>query len=91
MLHFEVELEVAYELSSRLHYLHYITLHYITLDYLFTRFCFFFYLVCNFTWYVIFFGFQHVIFEQKQKVNMCVVKEHSMHVSRLPPRTGVAA
>ena len=26
MLHFEVELEVAYELSSRLHYLHYITL-----------------------------------------------------------------
>ena len=29
MLHFEVELEVAYELSSRLHYL--ITLHYIRL------------------------------------------------------------
>ena len=54
MLHFEVELEVAYELSSRLHYL-------ITL---FTRFCFFFYLVCNnlvcnviSTWYVIFFFF----------------------------------
>ena len=41
MLHFEVELEVAYELSSRLHYL-------ITLFTLFTRFCFFFYLVCNF-------------------------------------------
>ena len=39
MLHFEVELEVAYELSSRLHYL--ITLHYITLHYI-TRFCFFF-------------------------------------------------
>ena len=47
MLHFEVELEVAYEPSSRLHYL-------ITLFTLFTRFCFFFYLVCNFsTWYVI--------------------------------------
>ena len=41
MLHFEVELEVAYELSSRLHYL--ITLHYITLP----DFVVFFYLVCN--------------------------------------------
>ena len=40
MLHFEVELEVVYELSSRL----------FTLHYLFTRFCFFFYLVS--TWYV---------------------------------------
>ena len=39
MLHIEIELEVAYELSSRLHYIIY--LHYIT------RFCFFFYLVCN--------------------------------------------
>ena len=41
MLHFEVELEVAYELSSRLHYIIY-------LDYLFTldyQILFFFYLV----------------------------------------------
>ena len=30
MLHFEVELEVAYELSSRLHYIIYISISYIT-------------------------------------------------------------
>ena len=39
MLHFEVELEVAYELSSGLHYISH---------YLFTLQDFFFYLVCNF-------------------------------------------
>ena len=39
MLHFEVELEVAYELSSRLHYIIYITLP----DFVFFS-----------TWYVIF-------------------------------------
>ena len=40
MLHFEVELEVAYELSSRLHYIIYIIYQILLL--------FFFYLVCNF-------------------------------------------
>ena len=41
MLHFEVELEVAYELSSRLHYLHYIRLFIYLPDFVFFS-----------TWYV---------------------------------------
>ena len=48
MLHFEVELEVAYELSSRLHYIIY--LHYITLFRL-PDFVFFstWYVICHFS------------------------------------------
>ena len=53
MLHFEVELEVAYELSSRLHY--------ITLDYLDYQILFFFLLGIVTTWYVVFFSTWYVI------------------------------
>ena len=48
-MHFEVELEVAYELSSTLHCvtLHYITLHYITLHYKISTLIGMKYLVCK--------------------------------------------